>query len=94
MASVVRVGDMCTGHSCFPPRKSTTGSSTFFIDSKPAVRVGDMWETHVCGNSAHSGIQETGSSTFFSDGKAVATLGKKINCGSYNAQGSPTFFTI
>ena len=29
MPAVTRKGDICTGHSCFPPRNSTSGSFHF-----------------------------------------------------------------
>jgi len=89
MPAVVRKGDRCTGHACFPPRVNLTGSPDFIVNGKGVHRVGDTWAVHVCGLSAHGGVQQSGSSTIFANGKAVARIGDSISCGSFNAQGSP-----
>lgn len=90
--AVVRIGDLSTGHQCFPPQTSLTGSSNVFINGKGAVRVGDLWSVHVCDTAFHPGTQITGSSTVFVNGKPLARIADAINCGSFCAMGSTNVF--
>lgn len=93
MPAATRLGDVCSGHGCFPPRIVTTGSPNFFINGLAAVRQGDIWESHCCGPTCHEGITEECSTKVFINGLPAARIGDKIDCGSYIAQGSPnTFF--
>jgi uncharacterized Zn-binding protein involved in type VI secretion len=46
MPAVVRLGDMSTGHSCFPPRPNTEASPNVFVNGKGVHRVGDAWAIH------------------------------------------------
>lgn len=89
---VARVGDLCTGHGCFPPRAAISGSPNVFVNGIPVVRVDDSWANHTCGNNTHGGTTVTGSSFFFVNGKAVARIGDSISCGSVVAAGSGNVF--
>lgn len=90
--AVVRLGDICTGHFCFPPRTSITASTNVFVNGKGAVRVGDAWAVHVCDTDFHAGIQIGGSSTVLVNGKPLARIADAINCGSFCAMGSTNVF--
>jgi uncharacterized Zn-binding protein involved in type VI secretion len=91
MPAVVRLGDLCTGHGCYPARPNIEASDTVFVNGLGAHRVDDAWAIHCCGD-CHDGLQETGSSTVYVNHKPVARIGDKITCGSYNATGSPNVF--
>ncbi len=81
MAGVVRLGDICTGHGCFPPRKSTSASNNVKINGIGAVRLGDSWAVHCC-VSCHSSVSSAGSSTVKVNGKPLVRKGDAIACGS------------
>lgn len=92
MPAASRLGDSCTGHGCFPPRPSTSGSGNVFINGIPALRVGDSFATHCCGPSCHGGVSAAGSSSVFINGKAATRIGDAVSCGSALAQGSGNVF--
>lgn len=92
MPAVSRLGDTCTGHGCFPPRASTSGSGTVFVNGKPAHRQGDGWEVHSCGKSHHDSELAGGSSTVVVNGKPLARIGDPVACGSAVAVGSDNVF--
>lgn len=92
MPAVSRKGDTCTGHGCFPPRASTGGSSTVFVNGTPAHRAGDGWAVHSCGDSSHDSALAAGSGSVFADGKALARIGDPVACGSAVAVGSDNVF--
>jgi hypothetical protein len=91
MPAAVRLGDMCTGHGCFPPRVNDTASENVFINNKGSHRQGDHWVTHCC-SSCHDGTQASGSPNVFVNNKPKARVHDQISCGSKNAQGSPNVF--
>lgn len=39
MPGIVRLGDMSTGHGCFPPQASVEASPDVFVDGLPVVTV-------------------------------------------------------
>ena len=43
MPAVTRLGDLCTGHGCYPPRPNITAASTVFVNGKnlPFSGLGD-----------------------------------------------------
>ena len=92
MPAVVRLGDKCSGHGCFPSRENTEGSPNVFVNGKPVHRVGDSWATHCCGIPCHSGVASSGSSTVFVNGKPICRIGDNVSCGSKMAEGSPNVF--
>lgn len=93
MPAVTRKGDTCTGHGSFPPRNSTGGSSSVFINGIAAHRQGDGWATH-CNSqpSCHAGSLASGSSTVFANGKSLGRIGDSVNCGSNAASGSSNVY--
>lgn len=97
MPKAVRLGDICTGHDCFPPRKSTSGSPNVLINYKNAHRVGDSWEVHTCTHpdiphGSHSGIMASGSPNVFVNNLPLARVGDNISCGSTASTGSHNVF--
>ena len=97
MPAVTRKGDSCTGHSCFPPRNSTSGSPNVFVNGKPAHRQGDSWETHCCTHTdcphgCHSGSLASGSASVYVNGKKLGRIVDSVDCGSAVASGSSNVF--
>ena len=81
--SVHRLGDICTGHGCFPPRPSTEGSLDVNINGIPAHRLNDAWDTHCCPNQGcHSSVLAAGSGTINANGLQLARVNDLIACGS------------
>lgn len=84
MPGIVRKGDKCSGHGCFPPRESNQASPNVYVNGQQAVREGDEWSPHTCG-STHTGNVTTGSSSVYINGIPVARQGDVISpdfCGS------------
>jgi uncharacterized Zn-binding protein involved in type VI secretion len=93
MPAAHRVADSCTGHGCFPGRKTTAGSGNVFINSKAAHRLGDPYAPHGCGVcTPHGGSGSAGSSTVFTNNKAQRRIGDAVDCGSVAASGSGNVF--
>lgn len=90
--AATRIGDVCTGHGCWPPRANIQGSSNVFINGIGAHRNGDKWEVHCCGDSCHDSSTVKTSSSVFINGKGAARVGDLIGCGSAIAQGSSNVF--
>ena len=68
---IVRQGDKCTGHGCWPPRPNISGSPDVFANAIPVHRVGDQWAVHCCCTpkcKCHPSTQCSGSPTVFSNG--------------------------
>lgn len=82
MSGVVRLGDICTGHGAFPPRKVDSASSNVVVNGKGAVRLGDHWVTHCSPASCHDSTSSKGSSTVFVNGKPLVRKSDAIACGS------------
>jgi len=79
MPAVTRLGDICTGHGCFPPRANDEASDNVFINGIGAHRLGDHWVTHCCTIVCHDGVAAEGSSTVFINGKAAVRIGDMIS---------------
>jgi uncharacterized Zn-binding protein involved in type VI secretion len=92
MPAVSRIGDVCTGHGCHPPRNSTTGSGDVFANGIGVHRQGDSWALHRCGKNIHGGSLSGGSGTVFANGLALGRIGDDVSCGSAAAQGSGNVF--
>ena len=93
MPKAARLGDMCTGHGCFPGRPNIQGEPTVLINNLPAHRVSHAWDTHChpCGvsSSCHGSVLAGGSSSVFIGGNAAGRIGDPVACGSAVATGSP-----
>jgi uncharacterized Zn-binding protein involved in type VI secretion len=92
MPAATRLGDICTGHGCFPPRPNDEASDNVFINGIGAHRLDDHWVTHCCGPACHDGVAAEGSSTVFINNKAAVRIGDLLSCGSASAEGSPSVF--
>lgn len=96
-----RLKDVCTGHSCFPPRKviqSAAGplpppgsSGPVYYNNKGAVRKADMYAVHGCDGS-HSGAVAKGSPTVYVHNRQAARVNDPVSCGSYAMTGSTNVF--
>jgi uncharacterized Zn-binding protein involved in type VI secretion len=88
-----RMGDICTGHGCFPPRPSCSGSPDVIINSLPAKRMGDCFLPHACpGSPPHMGLQVAGCPRTLADSLPMSAIGHPVSCGSFNLTGSPDTF--
>lgn len=92
MPAVARLGDVCTGHACFPPRPNNQGSPNVFVNGISAHRQGDGWPLHACGKSKHASTLAAGSGTVYVNGKQLGRIGDQVACGSAVAQGSGDVF--
>lgn len=92
MSAATRLGDVCTGHGCFPPRVNDEGSDNVFINGISAHRQGDHWVTHCCGDRCHDSRLSRGSRSVYVNKKQAARIGDPVDCGSVVAQGSPSVF--
>ncbi len=98
MPAVSRLGDMSTGHGCFPPTAliQTPVSKTFFNGIKPSViNSGCQHATHCCGIVCHGGTARSPStvaSKTYIEGFLAARIGDNIACGDAIAEGSPNSF--
>jgi uncharacterized Zn-binding protein involved in type VI secretion len=94
MPAVCRLGDIGTGHSCWPPRPNDQGSPNVFVNNLPAHRQGDHWVAHCCCKipQTHDSVLAAGSSTVYVNGKQLGRIGDPIACGSSVATGSPDVF--
>lgn len=87
-----RIDDISSGHSCFPPRPCVTGSSNVIINSRQAMRVGDLFKVHCCGKKCHEGNLAEGSSTVFINGQQAGRIGDPVSCGDSVMTGSSDVF--
>lgn len=92
MPAVTRLGDLDTGHGCFPPRPNNQASPDVFVNGIAVHRETDGWSTHCCGPSCHASVLAKGSSTIFINGLPAARIGDPVACGSIVAEGSPNVF--
>jgi uncharacterized Zn-binding protein involved in type VI secretion len=98
MPAVSRLGDMSTGHGCFPPTAlvSTPVVKTFFNGKlasvvDPACR----HAPHTCGIVTHADATRapsSGASKTFIEGKPAARIADDIQCGDAIAEGSTNSF--
>ena len=98
MPAVSRIGDMSTGHGCFPPTAlvKTPVSKTFFNGKLASVVNSEcLHAPHSCGIITHAGATRSpssGANKTFIEGKQAARIGDNIACGDAIAEGSPNSF--
>jgi len=93
MPAVTRLGDMGSGHGCFPPRANDQASPDVFVNAIAAHRQGDHWTPHGCSVcTPHDSNLASGSSSVFANGKQLGRIGDPVACGSSVATGSPNVF--
>lgn len=99
MAALSKLGDMSTGHGCFPPTAMVTTPVTKTYVNGILAGVADpqcQFATHVCGTTTHPQserypIPAPGNKTFI-EGYPIAKIGDDINCGDAIAEGSGNSF--
>ncbi len=93
MAAVTRLGDLCTGHGCWPPRASSGGDPFFRLGGIPVHRAGDAWASHTCPAipETHGGVLAAGASWFRVNGQALGRVGDPVSCGAHVATGADWF---
>jgi uncharacterized Zn-binding protein involved in type VI secretion len=92
MPAVARLGDIGTGHGCFPSRANDEASGNVFVNGIGAHRQGDHWTSHCCGSSCHDSALAAGSATVFVNSRQFGRIGDPVACGSAVSSGSPTVF--
>lgn len=92
MPAAHRLGDVCTGHSCYPPRPNIQASPNVFVNGIPWHRQTDAWAVHCCGPPCHASVLCAGSPTVFVNSLEAARIGDPVCCGSAAATGSPNVF--
>lgn len=89
MSYASRLGDNASGHDGAPGTPGTEASPDVFIDGIPAMRQGDVFESHSCPDeSEHSRSLAGGSGTVFINGKRAGRVGDAISCGGTVIEGS------
>lgn len=91
MPAVTLKGDLCTGHTCWPPRPSIEGEGAFTVGGREVHCEGHGWGPHKCGSNTHAGKLASGSSRFTVRGHAIGRVGDPVSCGSKVAQGDDRF---
>jgi uncharacterized Zn-binding protein involved in type VI secretion len=98
MAAVATYPTICSGHGAFPPRTSLVSkNTTVFVEGKPIHVVGDDFNVHTDGETAHTGFIASGSANVFVNGQSIARIGDGVAgagdpCGSIISAGSPTVY--
>lgn len=98
MPAVSRIGDLSTGHGCYPPTVLvvTPVKKTFWNGKlSSVVNSACQHATHCCGSSCHVGSERspsTGALKTYIESWAAARIGDNITCGDAIAQGSYNSF--
>lgn len=92
MPAVTRLGDVCTGHGCWPPRPSVQASPNVYANGIAVHRQTDGWAVHCCGPACHASVLAQGSATVFANGLELGRIGDPVACGSAVAVGSHNVF--
>lgn len=88
MPGAHRLGDICTGHGCFPPRPNVSASPNVFVNGIASHRLGDGWAAHCCGPVCHGASAAGGSPNVFVNGLPKCRIGDPVSCGSSMSTGS------
>lgn len=89
MPSAARIGDWCSGHSCWPPRPNIEGSTNVYVNERNWHRQTDEWRVHCCpDNGCHGGFLSYGSSTVYVNSLQAGRIGDPVSCGSVVIMGS------
>lgn len=87
MTGAVRLGDVCTGHGCFPSRPNDQASPNVIVNNRGSHRLGDHWVTHCC-KSCHDSRAASGSPNVIVNNKNKCRIRDAVACGSSMATGS------
>lgn len=89
MAKAARLGDIGSGHGCFPPTPIVSGSGNVVINGQPAARQNDSLAPHGCGKCPpHGRSISGGSGSVFINNQPAARVGDSISCGGSVTVGS------
>lgn len=92
------MGDLSSGHGCWPPQTALPGNPTVLINFMPVHCAGDMYTFHLCpckGCIPHPGVGAVGASTVLASFRPVRRFGDALGglCGgSVAISGSPNVF--
>jgi len=78
-----RITEICSGHKCYPPTVSVSGSSNVFSDDLPVHRVSDMYVPHCC-KTCHPVITSKASPSVYANDLACSHIGSSTSCSSKN----------
>lgn len=93
MPGVARLGDFCTGHSCWPPRANNGASSDSIVNGRGIHRQSDSYPPHSWPpNPPHGAILSSGSSTVIVNGLQCGRCGDPVSCGGSVATCSSNVF--
>ncbi len=95
MPAAHRLGDLCAGHGCWPPRNNISASPNVFVNSRGSHRVGDGWAVHCCTDKpypCHASVAASGSPNVFVNGIPKCRIGDAVACGSSMNTGSGDVF--
>jgi uncharacterized Zn-binding protein involved in type VI secretion len=96
MPAASRLGDLSTGHGCFPPTAITTDvCSKTTIEGPKAAHVGSKHATHACPPVVHPTSARpitSGAPKTTIEGSPAARIGDPIGCGDAVGQGASKTF--
>lgn len=88
MKPVTRIGDIHSGHSCFPPTPGASGSPNVNANGRSVMRVGDPFVPHGC-PKPHGVVAATGYGKVITNGRPTVRISSKTACGATVVAGSP-----
>lgn len=90
MPGAARLGDLCSGHGCWPSRPNIQASPDTFVNGIAQHRQSDAWATHCCPSipQCHSSVLAQGSPIAFVNGLQRGRIADPVACGSIVATGS------
>lgn len=99
MSAIAKLGDMSTGHGCFPPTAMVTTPVRKTFVNGILAGVADpscQFASHTCGVVTHVQSERyplpmPGNKTYI-EGYPIAIIGSDINCGDAIAEGSSNSF--
>ena len=93
MPPVSRLGDLGTGHGCYPPTTISSASGDVYTNSIGTARKDDSLIPHACPDTPpHGRAIKSGSSSVFVNSRDCTRIGDPIDCGGNVAEGSGNVF--
>lgn len=102
MAGITRLGDISTGHICYPGTPLTTitpgAGGPVYVNNVLAGRLGDLYTAHACTTSnpppPHTirAISKGSTKLTYINGKPPGIIGGLISCGDTITVGSTNVF--
>lgn len=83
-----RLTDLCTGHGCWPPRPTCSGSPDTVTNNLLQTRVTDCYVPHCC-PPCHPGVLVACSPTVITNNLQTCRQGDVVDCGSNADTHSP-----